>query len=228
MIGFNRRFDGNFGALKRALDDGPDRPARAGLDHLARPRPAAGRLHRGLGRAVPRHDDPRLRPRALAARRGAGRGAGRRQLPGRARDRPARRRRHGARDPQDRLGQRSARSAARGARPTATTSASRSMAPRAWRGPRTCACRASRLPTRPAGTARSRRYFFIERYAAAYLAELDHFAACLEEGKPPSPVRRGRPPRAGAGRRRGRIAAHRPRRRAELIERGRARTAGSR
>ncbi len=30
-------------------------------------------------------------------------------------------------------------------------------------------------------------YFFIERYAAAYLAELDHFAACLEAGKAPSP-----------------------------------------
>ena len=30
-------------------------------------------------------------------------------------------------------------------------------------------------------------HFFIERYAAAYRAELDHFAACLQQGKPPSP-----------------------------------------
>jgi myo-inositol 2-dehydrogenase/D-chiro-inositol 1-dehydrogenase len=30
-------------------------------------------------------------------------------------------------------------------------------------------------------------HFFIERYAAAYRAELDHFAACIAEGKPPSP-----------------------------------------
>ena len=38
-----------------------DRQARAGRDHQPRPWPAAGRLHRGLGRPVPRHDDPRLR-----------------------------------------------------------------------------------------------------------------------------------------------------------------------
>jgi myo-inositol 2-dehydrogenase/D-chiro-inositol 1-dehydrogenase len=30
-------------------------------------------------------------------------------------------------------------------------------------------------------------YFFIERYALAYQAELDHFATCLEHGKAPSP-----------------------------------------
>jgi myo-inositol 2-dehydrogenase/D-chiro-inositol 1-dehydrogenase len=30
-------------------------------------------------------------------------------------------------------------------------------------------------------------HFFIERYAAAYLAELDHFAACLEGGTTPCP-----------------------------------------
>jgi myo-inositol 2-dehydrogenase/D-chiro-inositol 1-dehydrogenase len=30
-------------------------------------------------------------------------------------------------------------------------------------------------------------HFFIERYAQAYRAELDHFAACLEQGKAPSP-----------------------------------------
>jgi myo-inositol 2-dehydrogenase / D-chiro-inositol 1-dehydrogenase len=30
-------------------------------------------------------------------------------------------------------------------------------------------------------------HFFIERYADAYLAELDHFAACLEQGRMPSP-----------------------------------------
>jgi myo-inositol 2-dehydrogenase/D-chiro-inositol 1-dehydrogenase len=30
-------------------------------------------------------------------------------------------------------------------------------------------------------------HFFIERYAEAYRAELDHFAACLEQGQAPSP-----------------------------------------
>ena len=30
-------------------------------------------------------------------------------------------------------------------------------------------------------------HFFIERYADAYLAELDHFADCLEQGRAPSP-----------------------------------------
>jgi myo-inositol 2-dehydrogenase / D-chiro-inositol 1-dehydrogenase len=30
-------------------------------------------------------------------------------------------------------------------------------------------------------------HFFIDRYAEAYLAELDHFAACLEQGTAPSP-----------------------------------------
>lgn len=30
-------------------------------------------------------------------------------------------------------------------------------------------------------------HFFIERYAAAYLAELDHFAECVKEGRQPSP-----------------------------------------
>jgi myo-inositol 2-dehydrogenase/D-chiro-inositol 1-dehydrogenase len=30
-------------------------------------------------------------------------------------------------------------------------------------------------------------HFFIERYAEAYLAELNHFAACLESGRAPSP-----------------------------------------
>ena len=30
-------------------------------------------------------------------------------------------------------------------------------------------------------------HFFIDRYAEAYLAELDHFAACLEQGQAPSP-----------------------------------------
>ena len=30
-------------------------------------------------------------------------------------------------------------------------------------------------------------HFFIERYAAAYMAELDHFAACVETGRAPSP-----------------------------------------
>ena len=53
---------------------GRSRRGRAGGDHQPRPGAAAARLPQGLGRHVPRHDDPRLRHGALAARRRAGRG----------------------------------------------------------------------------------------------------------------------------------------------------------
>ncbi len=62
-----------------------DRRRRIGADREPRPVAAAGRLREALGRPVPRHDDPRPRHGALAARRGAGRGHGPRQLPGRSR-----------------------------------------------------------------------------------------------------------------------------------------------
>ena len=70
MIGFNRRFDPNFAALQQRLRRRRGRRGRARHHPLARPRPAAGLLHRALRRALPRHDDPRFRHGALPARRG--------------------------------------------------------------------------------------------------------------------------------------------------------------
>ena len=80
MVGFNRRFDPSFRALKARLDEGEIGTLEQVDHHQPRPRPAAARLHQGLGRPVPRHDDPRFRHGALAARRGAGRGLRDRQL----------------------------------------------------------------------------------------------------------------------------------------------------
>ena len=148
----------------------------------------------------------------------------RRQLPGRARDRPPRRRRHGAGDPQDRLGQARARSAARGARPTATTSALEVHGSKGMARAENVRLSSVEIADEAGWHGEKPPHFFIERYAAAYRAELDHFAACLAAGQAAEPVRRGRPARAGAGRRRGRIAPHRPRRRAGLINRARPAT----
>ena len=52
QMGFNRRFDDQFIALKAAITAGPDRPPRTGPDHLPRCRGAPGRgLHPLLGPA---------------------------------------------------------------------------------------------------------------------------------------------------------------------------------
>ena len=88
MIGFNRRFDPSFATLRRRIADGRDRRGRARHDPVARSLAAAGGLPGTVGRAVPGHDDPRLRHGALPPRRGAGRGARGRLLPGRSGDRP--------------------------------------------------------------------------------------------------------------------------------------------
>ena len=69
-LGFNRRYDPSFARLAR------DRRRRVGRSsrshHQPRSRAAAARLCASLRRPVPRHDDPRLRHGAVAARRGAG------------------------------------------------------------------------------------------------------------------------------------------------------------
>ena len=73
MIGFNRRFDPHFATLKRRMDAG-EIGALEMLTIISRdPGAAAASLCRGVGRAVPRHDDPRSRHGALPAGRGAGR-----------------------------------------------------------------------------------------------------------------------------------------------------------
>ena len=48
MVGFNRRFDPHFRAVRKAIDDGARRRGRDGQHHLARPRRAAGRLHQAV------------------------------------------------------------------------------------------------------------------------------------------------------------------------------------
>ena len=58
MVGFNRRFDPHFAAVRKAIDDGVDRRGRDGDDHFARSRRAAARLYRAFGRHLPRYDHP--------------------------------------------------------------------------------------------------------------------------------------------------------------------------
>ena len=70
QIGFNRRFDANFARVRQAVSLRRDRHAAPDAHHQPRPGAAAARLHRGLGRHVPGHDDPRLRHGALSAGRG--------------------------------------------------------------------------------------------------------------------------------------------------------------
>ncbi len=94
FLGFNRRFDPNFRALRQKLQAGDDRQPRDAAHHQPRSGAAAGQLHQGERRPLQGHDHPRLRCRALAAR-GAGRGGlchGR--LPGGSRDRRRGRHRH--------------------------------------------------------------------------------------------------------------------------------------
>ena len=94
MIGFNRRFDPSFKALRDRHPGWRDRPAGAGGHHQPRSGAAAGRVPEGLRRPVPRHDHPRLRHGALSGRRhrrGAGDG-GQPDRPGHQGDRRHRRR----------------------------------------------------------------------------------------------------------------------------------------
>ena len=85
----------------RSAPAGRDRQARAARDHQPRPEPAAGRLHRGLGRHVSRHDHPRLRHGPLPDGRDR-LGLCRRRQPGRACDQECRRHRCGDDHPRER------------------------------------------------------------------------------------------------------------------------------
>ena len=57
-------------SVREAVASGEIGDVQLRPDHVPRPGAAAARLHGALRRAVPRHDDPRLRHGALRARRG--------------------------------------------------------------------------------------------------------------------------------------------------------------
>ena len=104
LVGFNRRFDPSADALKRAILDGE--VGQGAPSHHLEPRPgsSAAVLRGHFGRAVPRHDHPRLRHGPLAAGGGTGRGVCHRQLSGGPDPRRPRRLRH--RDGRDAHGER--------------------------------------------------------------------------------------------------------------------------
>ena len=68
IVGFNRRFDPSLPAPQGGARRRRHREPRAARDHLARPGAAPRRLHPRIGRNLPGHDHPRLRPRALPPR----------------------------------------------------------------------------------------------------------------------------------------------------------------
>jgi myo-inositol 2-dehydrogenase/D-chiro-inositol 1-dehydrogenase len=71
-LGFNRRYDPSFRRLRDEIAAGRSRPRRSRQHHQPRSRATAGRLYRPLGRIVSRHDDPRPRHGAVVAGRRAG------------------------------------------------------------------------------------------------------------------------------------------------------------
>ena len=58
MVGFNRRFDPHFMAVRKAIDDGTIGDVEMVTITSRDPGAAAGRLHQAFGRHLPRHDDP--------------------------------------------------------------------------------------------------------------------------------------------------------------------------
>ena len=88
MVGFNRRFDPHFRAVRKAIDDGS--VGKVEMVNITSRDPGAPPVDyiSALGRHLPRHDDPRLRHGALAPRRGAGGGGGLRRRADRPGDRP--------------------------------------------------------------------------------------------------------------------------------------------
>ncbi len=68
MIGFQRRYDPTFAALKERLLAGEIGEPEMLVDHQPRSGRAAGRLHRHFGRHLQGHADPRLRYLPLDAR----------------------------------------------------------------------------------------------------------------------------------------------------------------
>ena len=178
-IGFNRRYDPSFRRIRQGIDDGEIGAVEIGADREPRPVAAAGRLRAALGRPVPRHDDPRPRHGALAARRGAGRGHGPRQLPGRPGDRRRGRHRHRCGDAAHRRrAHRAGREhPPRGVRLRPAHRGLRRARHAGRRQPQVDLASSARPP--PATRRDPALPFFLERYADAYRLELDAFVRRL-------------------------------------------------
>ena len=200
MLGFNRRFDPLLRATSAPACGRRHRPPGAAGDHQPGPGAPARRSTSRLRRAVPGHDDPRLRHGPLPARR------------------RRRGQRHGRQPDLALIEEAGDIDGARGPPPL------RRRRPRPITNCRRCASattsaleafgeRRARSPPEPAPhqrpvLGRSRRRcaqrgraayldFFRERYGAAYRAELDHFVTCVESGgtsrSPPSPTAVAKP-----------------------------------
>ena len=145
MIGFQRRFDPTFSALKQRLDAGeigaPELLVVTSRDPGAPPASYIAQLRRHLQG----HADPRLRHLSLDPRRRSRERACHGRLPDRSGDRSGRRYRHDRSNAPHEAAASCARSTRRAAPPTATTSASKCWAARAccrqatWRRPRSVA-----------------------------------------------------------------------------------------
>ena len=187
QIGFNRRFDAAHASVRDAVVERVDRRPPHGADHQPRPGAAADRLHRGLRRDLPRHDDPRLRHGPLRhrqrGRRGlrAGRGARR---PG---DRRSRRRRHRRRVLRHENGCITTIDNSRQAVYGYDQRVEAFGSGRAWPRRRT-RCTHTGLRRTAAGTiSPTIPYFFLDRYIPSYVEEWKAFVAYVADGGP-SPV----------------------------------------
>ena len=188
IVGFNRRFDPHFRHLKSELDAGAIGRLEQLLIHLERPGAAPRRLHPGIGRDLPGHDHPRLRPRPLPPRRGARRALGERLHPGRRRGRGPRRPRHHHRRDADR--ERQARRSSTNSR-RSTYGYDQRIEAHGSEG----ILSAGNVPesTLVHGgahgfTGQKAMHFFLERYSAAYRAEWDHFVNVLDGSAEPTPT----------------------------------------
>ena len=197
QIGFNRRFDPAHASVRAAVIDGSVGDVHIAAHHQPRPGAAADRLHQGLRRDVPRHDDPRLRHGPLRHRQRGGRGLRPSRSACRSGDRRGRRRRHCSR------GAAPTRTAAS---PPSTTAARRCMATTSGsRRSARAGMAASENPLSHTGMRRSAAgtvtqtipYFFLDRYIPSYVEEWKAFVGYVEGGGSSPVVGRRRPGAAG-------------------------------
>ena len=205
QIGFNRRFDPAHASVRDAVASRRGRRRAPRAHHQPRSRAAADRVRQGLGRVVPRHDDPRLRhgpvhhrlarsprsspgPRCGSIRRSA---------------RPAMSTPRSSCSPTPTVRSRRSTTAAR--RCTATTSGRGLRLGRHGARATTHCSTPARGAAPPARSATTIPYFFLDRYIPSYIHEWAAFVPYVRDGGD-SPV--------DAGGRRSGAARDRPRRQA--------------